>query len=123
MNFKQFLTIMLIGTLICWVMFFLVIFNIDPASGITALLSFYSSLVMALIGTFSIIGTVVRIFILKKPIIFKEVKNSLRQALLFSFLIIVILILQSKRILAWWNVFFLIVAFSAIEGILISIKK
>lgn len=123
MNFKQFLTIMLIGTLICWTMFILVIFNIDPASGIIALLLFYSSLALALIGTLSIIGTVVRIFVFKKQVIFKEVKNSLRQAFLLSFLIIIVLILQSKRILAWWNVFFLIIAFSAFEGILISIKK
>ncbi|MFH0854599.1 MAG: hypothetical protein V1891_03850 [bacterium] len=123
MNFKQFLIIMLIGALICWAMFLLVIFNIDPANGFISLLLFYSSLTMALIGSLSIIGTIIRIFVLKKQIIFKEVKNSLRQSFLFSFFIIIILILQSKSILAWWNALFLVIVFAAFEGLIVSIGR
>lgn len=114
---------MLIGILICWAMFVLVVFNIDPTNGGAALFLFYTSLGMALIGSLSIFGTLIRIFLLKKQIIFREVKNSLRQAFLFSFLLVVIMILQSKRILAWWNIIFLIIALASLEGLLVSIKN
>lgn len=123
MNFKQFLTIMILGTILCWAMFVLVIFNINPANGAIALLLFYSSLFLSLIGTLAILGSVIRIFLFKKEIIFREVKSSLRQALLFSFLFVVILMLQSKRILAWWNVLFLVVALAAFEGLMVSLGK
>ncbi|OGF21238.1 hypothetical protein A2Y83_04305 [Candidatus Falkowbacteria bacterium RBG_13_39_14] len=114
---------MILGTILCWAMFVLVIFNINPANGAIALLLFYSSLFLSLIGTLAILGSVIRIFLFKKEIIFREVKSSLRQALLFSFLFVVILMLQSKRILAWWNVLFLVVALAAFEGLMVSLGK
>lgn len=123
MNLKQFLTIMIAGALICWAMFVLVIFNIDPANGAVALVLFYSSLLLSLIGTLAILGSVIRIFLFKKEIIFREVKNSFRQSLLLSFLLIASLVLQSKRLLAWWNVILLVIALASLEGLLASVRK
>ena len=98
MNLKQYLTLMCIGTALCWAMFLLVIFNMSPENGVIALIFFYSSLFLSLIGTLSIIGLSIRVMLIKKRVIFREVKNSFRQAFLFGILIISILFLQSKNI-------------------------
>lgn len=122
MNLKQFLTLMALGTALCWAMFILVILNMEPSSGL-ALMFFYVSLFLSLVGTLSIAGLSARVIVFKKDVIFREVKNSFRQAILLSFLLAAALFLQSKRILAWWNIILLILALTALECLLVSLKS
>jgi len=119
MNLKQYLTLMCLGTALCWAMFLLVIFNMPPDSS-QALLFFYSSLFMASIGTLSIISLSIRVGLLKKRVLFRQVKKSFRQSFLLGILIISMLFLQGKKILVWWNVIFLIIALAILECILVS---
>ncbi|MFH0856538.1 MAG: hypothetical protein V1860_01415 [bacterium] len=121
MNLKQFLTLMAIGTVLCWAMFFLVIFNMEPSSSL-ALIFFYASLFLSLFGTLSMAELSARVMAFKKDVIFREVRNSFRQAILLSFLFITILFLQSKRLLAWWNIILLIMALTAIECLIVSLR-
>lgn len=114
MTIKQFFTLMIIATVLCWAMVSLVIFRIDPTTGATAILFFYASIFLALLGTFSLAGTIIRV-LLRKSVIAKQVKTSFRQGVLFSILIVCVLVLQSKNFLAWWNIFLLIIALAAIE--------
>jgi len=123
MNLKQFLTLMIVGTILCWAMFFLVLFRIDPAAGAIALFFFYSSLFLSIIGTLSIIEMCVRIFLLKKSVIFTQVKVSFRHSVMFSILFITVLFLQSKKLLAWWNILFLIIALTFLECLLMSVNN
>ncbi|MFC1612969.1 hypothetical protein ACFL23_01420 [Patescibacteria group bacterium] len=122
MTLKQFLTWMAIGTALCWSMFLLVLFRIDPNTGNIAILFFYSSLFLSIIGALSIIEICVRIFLLKKAIIFTQVKTSFRHSVMFSILFITVLFLQSKKLLAWWNILFLIIALTVLECLFMSIK-
>lgn len=121
MNLKQFLTFMLIGTALSWAMFLLVILKMEP-SGSLAIMMFYISLFLALMGSLSIIGLTIRVIFLKRNVIFKEVKNSFRQAILLSFLLIIVLFLQSKRLLSLWNMVFLVIALTALESFLSSLR-
>lgn len=121
MNLKQFLTFMLIGTALSWAMFLLVILKMEP-SGSLAIMMFYISLFLALMGSLSIIGLTIRVIFLKRNVIFKEVKNSFRQAILLSFLLIAVLFLQSKRLLSLWNMVFLVIALTALESFLSSLR-
>lgn len=115
MNLKQFLTLMIIGTLLCWAMFLLVIFNMPPENGYMPLIFFYLSLFLALVGSLAIAGLGTRMLILKNGIVFKEVKNSFRQSLLLSILIISALFLESRNSLAWWNILLLVFALAILE--------
>ncbi|MFH1192073.1 MAG: hypothetical protein V1655_01230 [bacterium] len=123
MNIKQFLSLMIIGTILCWAMFLLVIFNIPPENGYISLIFFYLSLFLALLGNLAILGLGIRMRILKKEIVFKEVKNSFRQSLLLSVLIISALFLESKNNLAWWNLLLLIIALTVLECLFSSTRK
>lgn len=122
MNLKQYLTLMVVGTALCWLMWILVIFNIEPMSGIFALFFFYASLFLSLLGTLSIIGLSTRVILLRKNVIFKQVRNSFRQALLLSTFFIISLILQSQRILFWWNAALIIIGFTVLEFFIVSYK-
>lgn len=123
MNIKQFLSLMITGTILCWAMFLLVIFSIPPENGYISLIFFYLSLFLALLGTIAIIGLGIRMWILKKEIVFKEVKNSFRQSLLLSVLIISVLFLESKNSLAWWNLLLLVIALTVLECLFSSSRK
>ncbi len=123
MNIKQFLSLMILGTLLCWAMFLLVIFNIPPENGYISFIFLYASLFLALLGTLAIIGLGIRMWILKKEIVFKEVKNSFRQSLLLSVLISSVLFLESKNNLAWWNMLLLIIALTVLECLFSPSRK
>jgi len=116
---------MIFATLICWAAWFLVLFNIDPREmGWGSLVFFYLSFFLSLIGTFSIAGFLIRIYFVKtKEPYFRLVKKSFRHSLFFSLLLVVALILQSLRLLNWWNLIILILAFSFFEMSFLTERK
>jgi len=115
MTISRYLILMIIGTLLAWVAWFLVMFNIDPAeASLLNFVIFYISLFLSIVGTLSIIGFAFRAFLNKtKEPYFRQVKKAFRHSLLFSFLVIISLVLQSQRMLNWWNllVLFMLVIF------------
>lgn len=106
MTLSRYLILMIIGTLLCWLAWFLVVFQIDPfKASLISLFIFYVSLFLSLIGTFAIVGFLFRILLMKqKEPYFKQVKKSFRHSLFFALLIIFALILQSQKLLNWWNI-------------------
>ncbi len=124
MSLKKYLILMIISTLFCWLAWFFVIRNIDPQqAGFLGFLFFYISLLFALVGTFSVAGFLVRVFLMKDRDIKKQLGISLRQSFLFAILIVGLLFLQSKRLLTWWNILLLILALTILEFFLISYRS
>ncbi len=125
MGLKYYITTMILATILCWVAWFLVIFNIDPrAAGVWSFILFYLSLFLSLAGSFSVTGFVFRVFFLKnKEPYFRLVKRSFRHSLFFALLLIVALFLQSLRLLNWWNLIILILAFSFFEMSFLTERK
>jgi len=112
------------GALISWLGWVLVINFIDPTSaGLIGFIFFYLSLFLALTGTITIIGLLIRMRITKEEFITKEVEIAFRQGMLFSFLIIGLLFLQSQRLLTWWNIILFILALTILEFFFISFKR
>lgn len=94
-------------TLICWASWFLVLSLINPAqSDLIGFVLFYFSLFLSILGTSSVIGFLVRIWLKKKPV-FKQVEIAFRQGLWLSFLIISVFLLKGMDLLRWWNLTFL----------------
>jgi hypothetical protein len=79
---------------------------------------------LALTGTFSVIGFLIKKIILKDDqIVFHHVKSTFRQGMLIAGVIILGLILLQIKLLTWWNGILLILLFAAIEGIIFTNRK
>jgi len=124
MSFRAYILMMIVTTLISWGVWAMVIFSIDPYKTDTlGLAFFYLSFFLSLVGTISIIGSVLRKIVIKGELLFRQVIVSFRQSVLFSILIITALFLQSNSILTWWSILFLVGALSVAELFAISKKR
>jgi hypothetical protein len=125
MTLRFYLTLMSIGAFICWLAWFFVIGNVDPSqAGFVGFLFFYSSLFLALTGTFSILGFLVKKIILKNDqVVFHHVRTTFRHGMLMAVAIILALILLQTKLLSWWNMLLLIVLLIIIEGIIFTNRK
>ena len=124
MTLKTYLIIMLLATAICWSALAVVINIVDPETtnniGFTL---FYVSLFLSLVGTSAIVGFLFRFIAMRKELVFRQVFIAFRQSFLFSAVIIAAFILQSFRMLTWYNALFLVIAVTVLEFFLISYKR
>jgi len=124
MSLRGYIVLMLLATIACYLAFGAVLYFFDPtAGGIFTLLFFYASLFLALIGTFSLLGLLFRIFFTKDNLIFKKVTTSFRQAIWFALLIVSSLYLRSVNLFVWRNLLFLVAAFALLELFFMSYKS
>jgi len=124
MTLRKYLIILLICTVFCWATWFCVIFYTNPYhSNWLGFGFFYLSLFVSLVGTFSIFGFLIRWVFKRQDIIYKQINVSSRQAIIFSLLIIISLIMQSQRLMTWWNFLILLALVSLLEIFFISFKK
>jgi hypothetical protein len=124
MTLKRYLTIMGIATSVCWLLWLYIIFSIDPwITNLLGFILFYTSLSLAMIGSFALVGFFVRFVALKQILAFHSVKEAFRQSFLFSLLIIISLNLLSKGLFTWLNLFFLVTSLSVLEFFLLSYEK
>jgi hypothetical protein len=125
MSLRYYLVLMSFGALVCWAAWMFVLDNIDPTqAGFFGFLFFYTSLFLALTGTCSVIGFLIKKMILKKDeVVFHHVKSTFRQGTLIALTVISGLILLQTNLLKWWSAIILIVFFSLIEGIIFTNRK
>ena len=125
MTLRQYLILMSVGAAICRLAWFFVLGSVDPTqAGFFGFLFFYSSLFLALAGTFSVIGFLVKKIILKNDqALFHHVKSTFRQGMLVAMVIILGMILLQINLLTWWNAILLIALFVAVEGIIFTNRK
>ncbi|MEA3463714.1 MAG: hypothetical protein U9R14_01380 [Patescibacteria group bacterium] len=83
-------------------------------------LLFYLSLFLALAGSATLIGFLIRFAALKHELVFNSVKNAFRQSFFFAFLITAVLLLLSNDLFTWINLGLLVVGLSVLEFFLIS---
>ncbi|MCH7759213.1 hypothetical protein IID20_02565 [Patescibacteria group bacterium] len=108
MTLKKYLNLMSVLTVCCWLAWILVIFIINPKqTGLIGFVLFYFSLFLAIVGTGSIVGFIIRMKLKNKPV-FKQVEISFRQAIWIALLVILIFIFQGLNLLRWWNTLFLV---------------
>lgn len=107
---------MSIVTALCWAAWVIVITKIDPtSSGMIGHAAFYTSLFLALVGTFGLLGLFTRMTFRKNIIAFRHMSPSIRQAILFSLLLVAALLLQGQRLLTLHAIVFLVLGLTILE--------
>jgi hypothetical protein len=123
MSLSKYLIIMTIGTIGAFVCLVLAVLTIDPfATNWLGLALFYSSLMVTVMGLVSIIGFIFRFVILRNKLAASAVIISFRQAFVIALLIALTLFLLAHRLFSWLNMTLLIVGFTVLEFILISLS-
>ncbi len=113
-----------LSTALCWLGVFSIVSIVDPLEGgILGFLLFYSALSLALIGTFSALGMIVRSALRRQEAVSRHVSVSFRQSLLLTFLVVGALILQSRALLIWWNLLLFVATLTVLEFFLISFRS
>lgn len=113
MTLQKYLSLISFITLICWICFGIIIYHLNPEiTNFYGFLLFYFGFFLALLGSLSLTGFIIRVRF-SKDLIAMQVVTSFRQAIWLSLLIIFFLVLQSLRLLKWWNIsiFILFLAF------------
>jgi len=106
---------MIFGSILCWTAWGIVIVNIDPFqdTGI-GFVFFYISLFFALLGTISVLAFFIRQLFSREALpMFRYVKRSFSDSFFISVALIMLLFLQGRAYLTWWNtgIFLLALAF------------
>lgn len=116
MTLKSYLWGMRISTLLSFFAFCLVVCYTDPEkSGIPGKFIFFLTLFLLFSGVITIFLTWLRRTFGKEGVIFSELGMSFREGILLSLLLIVLLVLQSFRILVWWDGLLAVAAIFLIE--------
>lgn len=125
MSLKEYLFSLGAGSFLCLIICFLVIMNFDPLSKpILPLIFFYLSLFLGLTGGFTFIAVLFKkITIKNEEVIFRQIKKIFKQAIIFSFLIILLLFLAHKGLLNTFNFLLILFFYFIYEGIIFSEKK
>jgi len=125
MNLRQYITIMLVGTVLCWSAWFFVIVNVNPFEASTlSFLFFYISFFLALLGTFSVLIFVVyRLFSRTELPLFRYVERSFRESFILSAICIFLLFLRGIDLLNIWNFSFFIVLLILLFSFSFSTRK
>jgi hypothetical protein len=124
MSLKIFLVLIILGTILAWITFGLVVFNLDPEqAGIFGFLLFYLNLFLALSGTIFIVSDLIKARFFKYQSLYHRFKVSLRHSIFFTVLILGWAFLKSQGILRWWNILLLILSLTILEFFFISLDK
>ena len=104
MTLKSYLWGLRIGTFLSLSAWGLVIFYIDPQkSGLAGQFIFYVTFFLLLSGIFILMLSFARRKMKKDELAFAEVGISFREGMLLALLVVILFILQSFRILVWWD--------------------
>lgn len=124
MTLRQYLFWMMLSTVLCWLGWLSILQFVDPLGPVALSHGlFYATLSLALIGTFSIIGLIVRTLLRKHEAVSRHASVSFRQSLLLTFLVIGSLALQSRSLLTWWNLLLFVGTLTLLEFFLISFRS
>ena len=95
--------VMSLATVAAWIAWVVVVNAIDPvAAGLLGFVLFFVSLAIALVGTLSILGLGIRIWLRPEEAIARQTMRSVRHGVLISLLFILSLFLASQGLLRWW---------------------
>ncbi len=121
MTLKKYLFGIALSTLFCFVAFILVLLYVDPYNtSFVGYVSFYASLFFANIGAFTLIGFYVRIWSSGNEVVYAHVAPAFRQAIFLSIVIVGSLLLQSFRLLSWWDAILFVLSIVLLEFFFMS---
>lgn len=122
MTLRQYLAVMSLGTALCYSAWYLVLLQTNPVTGgLFALLFFYATFFLALVGTFAVVGFAVRVWLLKQEdVIFRHVRKTFRQGVLFALFVCISLVLKRTGLFNVWMISLALVLVVLLEFLFIS---
>lgn len=115
MSIKAELWGLVISGLLCWIGFVMTVVGSNPGTGTAALASFYISLFIGILSLLTVAGYAVRYYRSHSEAKYRAMQTSFRQGVLASGVVIGLLLMQSARLLAWWDILLLIVIVTLVE--------
>lgn len=116
MGLKGYLSFIGLGTFLAWLSWVMILFNVSPKdSGFPGFLMFYITLSIAIVGTLTVIMTVLRVHILKRKVLGREIRKAFRHSVFFAVVMIVSLALSASSTFHAWHVILLVAIASIIE--------
>lgn len=116
---------MFLATLLAWLGFFIIISSFDPTTGSWLVYTmFYVLFFLSSLGTLSLLGFILRSLFNRKKIRARILAaESFRQALIFSAVVVVAMMLQAGRVLTWWNMLLLICLATILEFVILVFRR
>lgn len=115
------LTLTIIATITAWLVWFLTISRLDPATaGVMGFGLFYLALFCAVSGSATIVGLSVRRHAGDQG---RAIHIAIRQGALTGLAVTIAVFLQTRELLTWLNLLFLIAALTLLELFVISLRK
>lgn len=124
MTLRSYLALMIIATLSAWLGFGIVLLTVNPeTTSWLGLILMYLSLLVAVTGTGSIVGFIIRFLFLKRELIVRSVVVAFRQGFLSAILVCGVLFLFSRGLFSALSLGLLIVVLTALEFFLLSLES
>ncbi len=122
MTAKSYLFALALATTFCWAAWLAVIFRIDPTVAVNLdFLLFYGSLSLALIGTFALLGLLLRRALRPSDVLTGyQVSTAFRQAILFTILLVGSLSLLKLQLLNPLSAVLFVALLAVLEFIFLS---
>lgn len=123
MSFRVYLIVMTLATIMAWISWLVVLVSIDPArTDQLGFVFFYSTLTTALVGTLSITGAGLRIWLKREVPISKHVSKSFRHGILLSCLLVGALLMLGFGLFRWWTITLLVCFVTLMETAFITLQ-
>jgi hypothetical protein len=125
MPFSMYLGFMGVGSVLAWGSWSVVIFQVNPdEAGFIGLLLFYLTLLIALVGTFTLFGIFYRAYLKKRHhVLSREVRIAFRHAVFLSGMGVACLALSVHGWFRWWVFLLMLGAIAAIEYVVLVIQE
>ena len=115
-SLKNYLLLIFLATMLFWAAWILIILKVDPyIGGRNMIILFFISLFLSLTGLLTLIGFLLRIWFSKNELINLYLRPSVRQAILISLCIIVLLSIQILRLVNIWSGLLIVLAILSLE--------
>jgi len=113
-----------IGTFLAWLAWGVVLFGVDPyESGLPGLVMFYGTLCIAISGVLTLSMSAIRLVVLKRPVIEREIHTAFRHAIFCSVSAVLLLALSAARLFSPWYAIVLVVVAAGIEFVILKKQK
>ncbi|MBU0646152.1 hypothetical protein KJ611_01580 [Patescibacteria group bacterium] len=124
MSFRTYLIVMTLATVAAWLSWLVVLVSIDPArAGQVGFIFFYLTLATALVGSLSIGGAGVRIWLKRDIPVSRHVAKSFRHGLLLTCLLVGALLMLGFGLFRWWTITLLVCFVTLMETAFLTLQR
>ena len=124
MKFRQYLTFKILGTILAWAAWLLVLFRVDPVTtNNLGIVLFYITFSLAVVGTVSTSLMLIRVYLYKRLYTQRLVVICFRQGMWIAAAFSLLLFFSSQHVIAWWNATILLLLMGLIELFYLRLKQ